>query len=164
MQTLLFLSTLAVVLGVGYVAGDLSSAATARSLAAHGTWVQARDVRVHVTYHGRDDYYAVDAVAATLPGVQHRVALALVNGPDIGGDPAEGWQHPTPRTGYDEPLTVREMVDARGSVIAVAQRDLSAWTTKDFHLRQDLELACAGLVVAALTLLGHGAWARRRVT
>jgi hypothetical protein len=156
---LLAVFVVASVFGFYFFPGDLADRNRAERVAADGQWGTTTNVNVHVGWvlgFKGTGYYAIKDVRVHLPGTVGPALLDNVDGvlPDD-TDAREGWQAPTERTGYTPPLRVRYLTNARGEVgAAIAQDDLTYWTTGNNDPEVGLAIGLAGLALAlaAITL------------
>ena len=161
-STLILVGAGAAALGFASYPTDVADQNTARDLVANGQWVVAADPFVHVVhYEGKGgNYFDVDEVRVRLPGIQGKVLLVLVDGPDM-SDATEGWQKPTRSTGYAAPLEVRYRVQEDGTVTAMARPDIDYWTISNTDPEFGLALGFGGLALAGLSLAVNSAYLTR---
>ncbi len=136
---------------------DLHDRNQARALQANGEWVTAQEVQVRIDYvSGRGGGFSeVDGVRVRLAGSRDRVDLENVNSEAISiyEDLAEGWQDPTPITGYEPPLIVRVQQNSDGSIgRAMAKDDYVYWTEDNIDPEVGLMLGVGGLAAMIVFL------------
>ena len=146
--------------GFWFVPQDLHDRNLASDLVRDGQWVTATDVQVHVGWVSAryGGWYEVDGVRAHLPGSAAATELEAVTGPDndLPDESHEGWQQPTPSTGYAPPLRVRVKFDGDGTVLhAMAATDLDHWIVDNEDPETGLVIGLAGLLLAGAALGGN---------
>lgn len=151
------------VVSLGMIPGSVRAQNDARLLQTRGQSLVADKVEVHVGYvSGKGGgYYRVDGIRVILPGSMDPVELESVGDDPNASNPIydrikEGWQAPTPKTGYRPPLTVCVSRDANGAVVA------AMWQPQyEYLLGADEPEGEAILAVLCLGVAGLSIWLNR---